>query len=85
MRIRAAGRRALLAGAAGLALSAGAACAADDDAAATKAKQVGEVVVTASRQDLLGTAEGWLAVDHPVGASERLAPGSAGTGLGQRL
>jgi outer membrane receptor protein involved in Fe transport len=58
MRIRAAGRRALVAGAATMALAAGAARAADDtpDADATTAK-VGEVVVTASRQDLLGTAD----------------------------
>jgi outer membrane receptor protein involved in Fe transport len=58
MRICAAGRRALVAGAATIAM-AGAAHASDDaapDAAGTTAK-VGEVVVTASRQDLLGTAD----------------------------
>jgi outer membrane receptor protein involved in Fe transport len=55
MRIRAAGRRALVAGAATIAL-AGAAHAEDVAADATTAK-VGEVVVTASRQDLLGTAD----------------------------
>jgi outer membrane receptor protein involved in Fe transport len=48
-------RHLLLAGAAVL-ISASAARAAEDDAA-TKAKEVGEVVVTASRQDLLGTAD----------------------------
>src|SRR5256885_13182490 len=58
MRFRAPGRRALVAGVALAALTASGAHAAEADAAApAKANQVGEVVVTASRQDLLGTAD----------------------------
>jgi len=35
-------------------------------------------------QDVLGSAEGWFAVDDPIFAEERTEPGSEELGMGER-